>query len=112
MAPKIYRDLSALGPVMVCSVVSTSNFVFANINPTPGYLENFGHGAELELNFLNFITSVPGKLHCTLEVTNCPGQSQVTDTGPGRAMTITRNFLAGQFPMLFCLFDAVLIMIG
>ena len=34
--------------------------------------------------FFEFITSVPGKLHCTLEkVTNCPGQSQVTDIGPG-----------------------------
>ena len=72
--------------VIVCSVVSTSNFVFAKT--APGYLENFGHGAELELNFLNFIISVPGKLHCTLEkVTNCPGQSQVT--GPGSKIFIT-----------------------
>ena len=37
---------------------------------------------------MNFIISVPGKLHYTLEkVTNCPGQSQVT--GPGGKISIT-----------------------
>ena len=37
---------------------------------------------------MNFIISVPGKLHCVLEkVTNCPGQSQVT--GPGGKISIT-----------------------
>ena len=74
---------------MLCSVVSTSNFVFAKMAPGLAYLENFEHGAKLELNFFNFITSVPGKLHCTLEkVTNCPGQSQVIDTGPGSKIFI------------------------
>ena len=37
---------------------------------------------------MNFIISVPGKLHCILEtVTNFPGQSQVT--GPGGKIFIT-----------------------
>ena len=31
---------------------------------------------------MNFIASVPEKLHCTLErMTNCPGNSQITDHG-------------------------------
>ena len=65
------------------------NFKLAKPAPGYAYLKNFGNGAKLELNFLNFITSVPGKLHCTLEkVTNCPGQSQVTDTGPGSKIFI------------------------
>ena len=37
---------------------------------------------------MNFIISVPGKLHCILEtVTNFPGPSQVT--GPGGKIFIT-----------------------
>ena len=79
--------------VIVCSVVSTSNFVFATT--APGYLDNFSHGAELELNFMNFSISVLGKLHCTLEkVTNCPGHSQVT--GSGRR-TLRKFMIIGQF---------------
>ena len=31
---------------------------------------------------MNFIASVSGKSHCTLErMTNCPGKSQITGTG-------------------------------
>ena len=72
--------------VSVCLVVSTSNFVFAKT--APGYLEIFWHGADFELNFMNFIISVPGKLHCLLEkVTNFTGRSQVT--GPGGKIFIT-----------------------
>ena len=37
---------------------------------------------------MNFITFVPGKLHCILEkVMNFPGQNQVT--GPGGKILIT-----------------------
>ena len=73
-------QLACLPVVSVCLVVSTSNFVF--VKTAPGYLEIFGHSADFELNFMNFIISVPGKLHCMLEkVTNFPGQRQVT--GPG-----------------------------
>ena len=72
--------------ISVCSVVSTSNFAFAKT--APGYLENFCHGVDFEINFMNLIISVPGKLHCILEkVTNCPGQSQIT--GPGGKIFIT-----------------------
>ena len=40
---------------------------------------------------MNFIISVPGKLHCILEkVTNFPGQSQVTGLG-GKIFTISAD---------------------
>ena len=41
---------------------------------------------------MNFIISVPGKLHSILNgktVTNFPGPSKVTDTGPGGKIFIT-----------------------
>ena len=80
-------QLACLLVVSVCSVISTSNFVFAKT--APGYLEIFWHGDDFELNFMNFIISVPGKLHCILKtVTNFPGPSQVT-TGPGGKIFIT-----------------------
>ena len=45
---------------------------------------------------MNFIISVPGKLHCTLEtVTNFPGPSQVT--GPGGKIFVTKFMIMGQF---------------
>ena len=45
---------------------------------------------------MNFIISVPGKLHCVLEkVTNFPGQSQVT--GPGGKTSLRKFMIIGQF---------------
>ena len=48
---------------------------------------------------MNFIISVPGKLHCTLEkMTNCPGQSQVTGPGGKFLSKFLRKFIImGQF---------------
>ena len=44
---------------------------------------------------MNFIASVPGKLHCTLErMTNCAGKSQIT--GPGGKFVITQGYDHGQ----------------
>ena len=47
-------QLTCLLVVSVCSVVSTSNFVFAKTEP--GYLEIFLHGADFELNFMNSLS--------------------------------------------------------
>ena len=44
---------------------------------------------------MNFIISVPGKLHCTLEkMKNCPGNSQVT--GPGGTFLLRKVMTMGQ----------------
>ena len=55
---------------------------------------------------MNFIISVPGKLHCILEkVMNFPGQSQITGLG-GKIFTISADvaiFVMSLFQlMLLC----------
>ena len=64
------------------------NFKLCFCQNGTGLPGNFFDSADFELNFMNFIISVPGKLYCILEtVTNFPGPSQVT--GPGGKIFIT-----------------------